>query len=1282
MLKDYLSKLLALAVLLLAWSFSSAQTAITIDAPASIAGTYTAQLAAFGTFLGGESASLVLADDGAGATTGCTIANDMTGAIALIDRGTCGFAVKVANAQAAGAIAVIVCNNSTTAPDDIIAMGGANCDITIPSVMISYNNCQIIKAELANGVTATMPDEAPTEDGQSIVNPIALPGAGTYTADTLTGTFSVFTDAVAAKVYSIVAPMTGVMNVNSCNGGADTRVAVLQGCRNALVVIGDNDDACEIEPGGDPYASSLDVIVTAGETYLIHWDDHWDANGFGFEVSFGDLPNVDVTFNVDMKNETVAADGVKIVINGTEADMTDDGDGTWSYTANVLGGSTLDYSFDNSTGGLEDNPDVAACRSVEVGLEPVDVDLVCYNSCFICPPDEACPSWIKDDFEAYTLSEIGPQSANWDTWTFDPGGGDHGVVSAAQANSGSQSLEISEAGADDVLLLLGDRTSGNYILKWKMYVPAGSSAYYNIQKFQNQPGATGGFAMQATFNADGTGDIDAGATSAATFAYPQGEWFEVYQSIDLDNDWIRMWVAGETVYEWPISWETGAQTGTKQLGAIDFYGNTGNLYYIDDVLLKEIEACPANAIICDGFDGYEVGATGPQSPWWSTWSFDDGGAEDGVVNSTQFLSCEQAMEISDVDPDDVLLLLGDRTDGNYTLSWMMYVPTGHGAYYNLQKFQDMPGATGGFATEVVFNADGTGIYNVGNADIAFNYPHDEWFEVHHSIDVDNDWCIATISGVEVTQHPVSWQAGAQSGTKQIGGVDFFGFNTVAANYWVDDVRFIQLPSVPGNLCGSAIDLSSYLGQGQGTTTATPLFDNTNYSTVNDPTTGWECFGEPDGGGSAPSLEKTIWYTFVGDGQTYFIETGNCGATDYIDDGDTQMAIYTGGCGALTPVDCDEDSPNATVGNYISGLELATTVGTTYYMMIDGFNFQGAVSDGQYCINYTQLTGTPVVDVTFQVDASNITVSAQGMKIRGSWNNYANENMTNQGNGIWSYTRTLFVDEVVTYRFSNGNANLEPGGALSACGEDVNGTVYRSHTAGPDDETLPAVCFGSCLPCGEAVQVTFQVDLTYYLQTNALETVKIAGNFADNGAFGVPNWDPPSAPLFTSIGDDVWSTTIEFPTSSAGQSLEFKFLNTADSWGDCGVKQECMGAEDDACKNPSNDNRLLVIPSANETLCYTWETCLGCNVSNTNEKFVEIPMTVAPNPFSNRTVVTFHNGIVDGKLRLSALTGQVVRTYTVNGTQVIIEKDDLTPGIYFINVVTEAGTSVAEKLIVE
>ena len=67
------------------------------------------------------------------------------GSIALVDRGFCGFVVKAAQAQAAGASAMIVANN---APGTPITMGGTDPTITIPSVMVSQANGATIRAGL------------------------------------------------------------------------------------------------------------------------------------------------------------------------------------------------------------------------------------------------------------------------------------------------------------------------------------------------------------------------------------------------------------------------------------------------------------------------------------------------------------------------------------------------------------------------------------------------------------------------------------------------------------------------------------------------------------------------------------------------------------------------------------------------------------------------------------------------------------------------------------------------------------------------------------------------------------------------------------------------------------------------------------------------------------------------------------------------------------------------------------------------------------------------------
>lgn len=73
--------------------------------------------------------------------------------IALVSRGTCAFAVKVKNAQDAGAIGVIVADN---APGPVAGMGGADPTITIPAVRVTQDAGAVIAASLTkpNGNTA------------------------------------------------------------------------------------------------------------------------------------------------------------------------------------------------------------------------------------------------------------------------------------------------------------------------------------------------------------------------------------------------------------------------------------------------------------------------------------------------------------------------------------------------------------------------------------------------------------------------------------------------------------------------------------------------------------------------------------------------------------------------------------------------------------------------------------------------------------------------------------------------------------------------------------------------------------------------------------------------------------------------------------------------------------------------------------------------------------------------------------------------------------------------
>ncbi|MFE8599435.1 myxosortase-dependent M36 family metallopeptidase [Archangium violaceum] len=85
-------------------------------------------------------------------TDGCstaafTNAADITGKIALMDRGTCSFTIKAKNAQLAGATGVILANN---APGGITPIG-EDASITIPVVAVLQADGAAIKSALAAG---------------------------------------------------------------------------------------------------------------------------------------------------------------------------------------------------------------------------------------------------------------------------------------------------------------------------------------------------------------------------------------------------------------------------------------------------------------------------------------------------------------------------------------------------------------------------------------------------------------------------------------------------------------------------------------------------------------------------------------------------------------------------------------------------------------------------------------------------------------------------------------------------------------------------------------------------------------------------------------------------------------------------------------------------------------------------------------------------------------------------------------------------------------------------
>jgi hypothetical protein len=137
---------------------------VTVGSPASIAATLAVGVADFGQpfFSPGVTGGLAAATDpsdstGPSTTDGCsplTNPAEVAGKIALVDRGTCLFTIKVKNAQDAGAIGVLIADNTAGSPPG--GLGGFDATITIPSGRITMSDGATLRANLAAGVTVTL----------------------------------------------------------------------------------------------------------------------------------------------------------------------------------------------------------------------------------------------------------------------------------------------------------------------------------------------------------------------------------------------------------------------------------------------------------------------------------------------------------------------------------------------------------------------------------------------------------------------------------------------------------------------------------------------------------------------------------------------------------------------------------------------------------------------------------------------------------------------------------------------------------------------------------------------------------------------------------------------------------------------------------------------------------------------------------------------------------------------------------------------------------------------
>jgi hypothetical protein len=284
--------------------------------------------------------------------------------------------------------------------------------------------------------------------------------------------------------------------------------------------------------------------------------------------------------------------------------------------------------------------------------------------------------------------------------------------------------------------------------------------------------------------------------------------------------------------------------------------------------------------------------------------------------------------------------------------------------------------------------------------------------------------------------------------------------------------------------------------------------------------------------------------------------------------------------------------------------------------------------------------------------SNQTIDPNGVHIAGEFQNPqwdpAATSMTDNGNGIWSYTTTVNSGTTFQYKFINGNAWTGVENVPMDCGNPNGlGGYNRIFTVGNNDVTLNTVCFGACAGCntGADIAVTFQVNMT---EVSALspEGVHVVGSFQ--------NYDPAATPM-TDMGNGLYSVQLSIPS---GSFLFYRFIN-----GNTLEDAENIPFTCGVLNNGGYYERVIQLDSTTTVLpvvCYNECNDCGNNVSEMNRTHIQL----YPNPSSTSFTIQSQEMIHD--VQVFDATGRFI--IQEKGSQSNVHKvctENWESGIYWV-----------------
>lgn len=212
----------------------------------------------------------------------------------------------------------------------------------------------------------------------------------------------------------------------------------------------------------------------------------------------------------------------------------------------------------------------------------------------------------------------------------------------------------------------------------------------------------------------------------------------------------------------------------------------------------------------------------------------------------------------------------------------------------------------------------------------------------------------------------------------------------------------------------------------------------------------------------------------------------------------------------------------------------------------------------------------------------------------------------------------------------------------------------------DTTFVGVIPFAGTAPAGKSL-LRFMVDMSSVItSTNG---VHVAGTFQSS------TWNTKNDILY-SFGGGIY----EVIAYAVNGNYSFKYYN-----GNILGNTETVPG---TCATAGNRTHNLTKDTILETVCFS--ACVSCALAGMNEYTTDISgIKLFPNPTVHSSVMEFETKGVNYNVSVMDLTGRVLKTYFSNGGEAVnIRKDDLSSGMYLVNVIDSKNATASSKLIIE